>query len=91
MTKTTSFTLFTLPERKIMNFPHSTIVELPDFDIEFPDEYIDEFLNDREPTEAELKRADRILGMDDSTVGYESYDEWQGRESLEYIEEDWAL
>ena len=87
MTKTTSFTLSTLPERKIMNFPHSTILELPDFDIEFPDEYID----DSEPTEAELKRADRILGMDDSTVGFESYDEWQGRESLEYIEEDWAL
>lgn len=91
MTKTTSFTLSTLPERKIMNFPHSTIVELPDFDIEFPDEYIDEFLNDSEPTEAELKRADRILDMDDSTVGFQSYDEWQGRESLEYIEEDWAL
>ena len=91
MMKTTSFTLSTLPERKIMNFPHSTIAELPDFDIEFPDEYIDELLNDSEPTEEELKRADRILDMDDSTVGFDSFEEWQGRESVEYIEVDWAL
>jgi len=75
-----------------MNNPYSTIAELPDFDIEFPDDFIEESIS-----QEDLDRADRILDTyaDDSTVGFDSYDEWveemEDRHGFAEIEEDWAV
>tara|TARA_Y100000389_G_scaffold193628_1_gene222593 strand:- start:1125 stop:1319 length:195 start_codon:yes stop_codon:yes gene_type:complete len=64
-----------------MNTPFSTIEELPDFDIEFPDDYIEE----TGPTEEDMARADRIL--DNCDCFYCSDHE----EQEIMAEEDWAL
>ncbi len=73
-----------------MNTPFSTIEELPDFDIEFPDDFIEESIS-----QEDLDRADRILDTYDSTVGFDSFDEWveemDDRRDFVEVEEDWAL
>ena len=73
-----------------MNTPFSTIEELPDFDIEFPDDFIEASIS-----QEDLDRADRILDTYDSTVGFDSFDEWveemDDRRDFVEVEEDWAL
>ena len=73
-----------------MNTPFSTVEELPDFDIEFPDDFIEESIS-----QEDLDRADRILDTYDSTVGFDSFDEWveemDDRRDFVEVEEDWAL
>ena len=73
-----------------MNTPFSTIEELPDFDIEFPDDFIEESIS-----QEDLDRADRILDTYDSTVGFDSFDEWveemDDRRDFVEVEEDWAV
>ena len=72
-----------------MNNPYSTIEDLPDFDIEFPDDFVDGLT----PTEEDMARADRILGtttliINDCDCFYCSDTE---NESIDEYQEDWAV
>ena len=67
-----------------MSNPYSTVEELPDFDIEFPDDYIDTIA----PTEEDMARADRILNLDNCDCFYCSDTE---NESIDEYQEDWAV
>ncbi len=67
-----------------MSNPYSTVEELPDFDIEFPDDFIDGLT----PTEEDMARADRILNLDNCDCFYCSDTE---NESIDEYQEDWAV